>query len=116
MAGHWVGGALIQQVWPIADAKGTVDRKTDQFVLQPFVNYNFGRGWAVSVAPSISANWDAASGQQWTVPFGMGVSRVAALDHRPMSIGVQYYYNVARPDGAAAYTLRLAVSLLYPRR
>ena len=31
-----------------------------------------------------------------------------------MTIGVQYYYNVERPDGAAGQTLRFTVSLLYP--
>jgi len=33
---------------------------------------------------------------------------------RPMSLGVQYYYNVKRLDTVAATQLRFVVSLLYP--
>jgi hypothetical protein len=32
-----------------------------------------------------------------------------------MSLSAQYYDNVERPDGTAAYQLKLVVSLLYPR-
>jgi hypothetical protein len=53
---------------------------------------------------------------EWTVPLGLGISRVTVLGTRPMSLGVQYYYNVERPDGTAAYQLKLIVSLLFPRK
>ncbi len=62
--GPWVIGGLIQQFWPIVDDEGDTDPKTDLFVLQPFLNYNFGRGWSLSAGPIITANWDAESGQQ----------------------------------------------------
>jgi hypothetical protein len=32
-----------------------------------------------------------------------------------MNIGVTYYHNVERPDGAAAQPLRFVVTLLFPR-
>jgi len=31
-----------------------------------------------------------------------------------MTLGVQYYYNVNRPDSVAAAQLRFVVALLYP--
>jgi hypothetical protein len=80
------------------------------------VNWNFGKGWSIGLSPVITANWEAPSGQEWTVPLGLGISRVTVLGTRPMSLGVQYYYNVERPDGTAAYQLKLIVSLLYPRK
>ncbi|HKW00448.1 MAG TPA: hypothetical protein VJN96_11520 [Vicinamibacterales bacterium] len=114
--GPWVVGGLVQQFWPMVDDPGDTDPRTDLFVLQPFVNYNFGPGWALGLAPIITANWDAESGQQWTVPLGVGITRVTMLGTRPMSVGIQYYYNVKRPDGAPAYQLRFVLSLLYPRK
>jgi len=114
MAGPWVVGALVQQFWPVYDANG--DPKTDLFVFQPAVNYNFGEGWAVASSPVITANWNAAAGQKWTVPLGLGVSKVTVLGARPMSLGLTYFYNVKRPDGAAGFQLRFAVSLLYPTK
>jgi hypothetical protein len=114
MTGPWVLGALVQQFWPVYDADG--DPKTDLFVLQPAVNYNFGEGWALSCSPVITANWNAAKGQQWTVPFGLGITKVAVLGARPMNLGLTYFYTVKRPDGTAGFQLRLAVALLYPRK
>lgn len=112
MHGPWVVGGLLAQFWPMADEGG--EPETNQFVFQWFVNYNFGTGWAISTAPLITANWDADDGQHWTVPFGIGISKTTVFNGRPMTLGAQYYYNVERPDGAAATQLRLSVALLFP--
>jgi hypothetical protein len=84
--------------------------------LQPFINYNFGKGWALVFAPIISANWDAAAGNQWTVPIGLGFSRTTVFNGRPMTLGMQYYYNLERPAGSGANQLRIVISLLYPKK
>ena len=78
------------------------------------MNYNLPRGYALSTAPTITANWNAASGQQWTVPIGLGVSKTTVFNRQPTQLGVQYYYNAKRPDGSAGQMLRLVYSLLFP--
>ena len=82
MPGPWVIGALVNNVWTFSDAGD--GPKVNQFLLQPFVNFNFGKGWAISTVPIITANWDAESGQQWTVPVGAGISRTTVFSGRPM--------------------------------
>jgi len=111
--GPFVLGGLITQLWPLSDAGGAP--KTNLLTLQPFVNYNFGKGWAISSAPLMTANWDAADGNEWTMPIGIGLTRTTVFNRRPMSLGVNYYYNVEGPDGSAAQQLRFVVTLLYPR-
>jgi hypothetical protein len=113
MAGPWVIGGLVNQYWNYSDHGG--DPKTDLFVAQPFINYNFGKGWALSFAPLITANFDAADGQEWTIPLGMGITRTTRLNKRPLNLTAQYYANVERPDGAPGNQLRIAVILLYPK-
>jgi hypothetical protein len=105
-------GAVMSQLWPVSDAGGAPE--TNLFTLQPFVNYNFGKGWAVSYSPIITANWDASSGNEWTVPIGAGITRTTVFNRRPMNVGVQYYHNVERPDGAPGQVLRFVIALLYP--
>ena len=83
--------------------------------MQPFINFNFGKGWALGFAPLITANWDAESGNEWTVPLGVGISRTTVFNRRPMTLGLQYYYNVERPDGSGASQLRFVISLIYPK-
>jgi len=111
-AGPWVLGSLFAQVWPMTDTGGAPE--TNVFSWQPFVNYNFGTGWALSTAPVILANWDAPDGQEWTVPIGVGITKTTVFNRRPMNVGFQYYRNVERPDGSAGQSFRFIIALLYP--
>lgn len=111
-AGPFVFGTLVTRTWTIADAGGDPD--VDAFLVQPFVNWNFGPGWALSAGPSIAANFNAADGDEWTVPLGLGITRTVVFDRRPMTLGAYYYYNVERPDSGPGQQIRLSVSLLFP--
>ena len=59
MPGKWVIGGLINNLWSFA---GDSDREdVNLMTVQPFVNYNFPKGWYVSTAPIITANWEATA-------------------------------------------------------
>lgn len=111
--GPFVLGGLLTQVWPLADAGGAPEM--DLLTFQPFINYNLPKGWALAFAPIITANWDASDGNEWTVPIGLGITRTTVFNRRPMNLGLQYYYNVERPEGSAGQQLRFTVALLFPR-
>jgi hypothetical protein len=112
MPGPFVIGVLVQQLSPLIDANGPP--RTNLFLLQYFVNYNFGGGWAMATAPSLTANWDASRDQRWTVPVGIGISRTFVFNRQPMSLGVQYYRNIEYPAGQSANNLRFSWSLIFP--
>ena len=58
MPGHWVIGMLANNIWRIGGAAhGDV---LNTFTVQPFINYNLPRAWAISTAPLITSNWSAA--------------------------------------------------------
>jgi hypothetical protein len=69
----------------------------------------------ISFSPVITANWDAPTGDQWTVPAGVGLTHTTVFNRRPMNIGLSYYYNLEHPSGAAGQQLRFSVTLLYPK-
>jgi len=48
------------------------DEDVNPMLAQLFVNYNIKDGWYISTAPIMTANWEADSGQKWTVPVGAG--------------------------------------------
>jgi len=108
----FVYGALVNNLWKIAGS----DEHTpiNSFFLQPFVSYNFPGGWAITTAPGITANWNAETGQQWTVPLGMGLSKVTVVAKTPVNVMMQYYGNAVRPDGAPAGLVRLQFVLMFP--
>jgi hypothetical protein len=114
IAGPWVVGGLINNVWTFSDNGGAPE--VNQFTFQPLINYNFGKGWAVSYSPIITANWDAPSGEEWTVPLGGAITKTTAFNGRPLSLGVHYYHNLDHPTAAAADLFRLQISFLYPSR
>ena len=111
--GPWVVGVLANNLWSYA---GDDDREdVNQFLLQYFINYNLPQGWYISSAPIITANWEADSGDKWTVPFGGGVGKIFRIGKQPMNAQVQAFYNVEKPDNGPDWTLRLQLQFLFPQ-
>ena len=59
-------GALGSNVWSVAGEDERAD--VNFFLAQYFINYNYPSGWYLTSAPIVTANWEADSGNQWTVP------------------------------------------------
>jgi hypothetical protein len=80
----------------------------NNFLLQPFVNYNLKGGTYLNSVPIITANWEADSGNQWTVPIGAGIGHMFHFGKLPvnMQIGgvLQHHQAGQRPDLSAART------------
>ena len=116
MPGKWVIGALANNLWSFA---GDSDRKNVNFMtVQPFVNYNFEKGWYVHTSPIITANWEAhGSDNTWTVPVGGGFGRIIRIGKLPVNLSAQAFDNVVKPDDdpTADWTLRLQVQFLFPK-
>jgi hypothetical protein len=86
-----------------------------QFLFQYFINYNLPEGWYLTSAPIITANWEAESGNKWTVPLGGGVGKIWRIGKVPVNTQLQAFYNVEKPDLAADWSLRFQVQLLFPK-
>ena len=111
--GHWVIGALANNQWSFA---GWGKRSVDALLVQPFVNYNFPRGWYLVSAPIITANWEAASDERWTVPIGGGVGKIIKIDKLPINMQLQAFCNVVTPQHSGAdWQLRFQVQFLFPK-
>jgi hypothetical protein len=113
MDGPWVYGALANNIWSFAGDDARAD--VNQMLIQPFVNYNLGRGLAVGTAPIITANWEAPSGQMWTVPLGAQVSQIIPIVKVPVNFLLGAYYNVETPDNGPDWSLRFQIALLFPK-
>jgi hypothetical protein len=112
MQGHWVIGAIANQQWSFA---GWGDKDVSAFLVQPFVNYNLPHGWYLCSAPIMTANWEANSGDKWTVPLGGGIGKIQRFGKLPLNIQLQAFYNVEKPDNAADWQLRFQVQFLFPK-
>lgn len=111
MPGKWVMGGLVTQTWAVAGNPQYPNYSN--FLIQPFINYNLKDGWALSTAPSITANWDVA-GSAWAVPLGGGVVKTFKAGDQLMSLAVSYYTYLERPIATQQTQLRVQWSLLWP--
>jgi len=113
MPGNWVTGVLLQNVWSFAgdDDKNDVNK----FLFQYFINYNLSDGWYVSSTPIITANWEADSGNQWTVPFGGGVGRLVKHGKLPVDYKLTAYWNAEKPEFSPDWQLQFTIKFLLPK-
>ena len=112
-SGHWVIGVLVNNQWSVGG--NPLLPNVNEFLAQPFVNYNMAHGYLTS-SPVITANWLAAPGQQWTVPVGGGFGRIFKMGDQPVSANIAAYYNVVHPTGTPNWQVRAELSLLFPER
>ena len=112
-SGPWTFGALVNHIWSYAGDEKRSD--VNQTFLQPFLSYTTKGGVTLSVNTESTANWEAASGEKWTVPINLQVSKVTRLGRRPMSIGLGAGYFAEKPEGGPSWKLRAVLTLLFPR-
>jgi hypothetical protein len=113
MPDPFVIGALIRNEWSVAGDGDTPN--VNQFLLQYFVNFNFGRGTYLTSSPIVTANWKADSGDRWVVPLGGGIGQILPIGAQPFNFQVQAFWNAERPSGGPEWTLRTQVQMLFPK-
>jgi len=111
--GQWVIGALASNVWSVSGNDDRAD--VNFFLMQYFINYNFPSGWYLTSAPIITSDWEAASGEQWIVPFGGGGGKVFRIGKQPMNINTQVFYNVETPTNGPKWQWRFQIQFLFPK-
>jgi len=109
----FVYGFLLSNTWSVAGDDMYSD--VNSFFGQYFINMNFPKGWYISSAPIITANWKAADGQQWIVPFGGGGGKIVRIGKLPVNIQAQAFYNAVRPDNYGGFSTRLQIQIMLPK-
>jgi hypothetical protein len=113
--GPWVVGALANQQWSMV---GWGEKDFNQFLMQPFINYNLADGWYLTSAPVITGNFAGGSGDNhWTLPVGAGVGRLWRIGKigLPLNTQIVPFYNAVTPDFAPDWQLRFQLQFLFPR-
>jgi len=116
--GPWTYGALVNHLWSYASvSESAKDRaEVNATFLQPFLAYATPTGVTYSVNMESTANWEAESGQKWTVPVNLQISKLATFGPFPFSMGASVGFFAAAPDGGPSWKLRATFTLLLPRR
>jgi hypothetical protein len=110
----WVYGFLVNNVWSVGTGGGGA---YNNFLLQPFINYNFKEheGLYLTSSPIVTADWRADASNKWTVPLGGGIGKIFHLGRLPVNAQISAYYNVIKPDFGPNWQIRAQVQLMFPK-
>lgn len=112
----WVIGLLVQNIWSFAGPTTSKENPSvNQFLAQPFINYNLPKGWYISFSPIITADWKAPGQDQWTVPLGLGAGKIFKIGKLPFNGQISAFYNAARPEIGPNWSVRAQLVLLLPK-
>ena len=78
--------------------EGDGDWDTNMSSLQLLFAYGLGNGWQIESSPIIHYDWEAVSGNEWSVPIGGGVSKTVRLGSLPLKMAFDIEYFVVSPD------------------
>jgi len=107
----WVYGVLVNNIWSVGYGGGSYNN----FLMQPFLNYNFDSGLYLTSSPIITANFNSSSGNVWTIPAGGGIGKIFHFGRLPVNTQLGAYYNVARPELAGNWTIRAQIQFMFPK-
>ncbi len=132
MPGKWVLGATAGWTMAYKSPDGT-DALNSLFA-QYFITVNLKKGWFINTSPTITANFNAPEGEEWTVPVGAGFGKIQHFKKVPVKFNLQYYYNVAQasatpgsefidlahdprqPMGSAEQSLVFTLTFMFPHK
>ncbi len=105
-------GLLGQHFWDFAgdDDASEINLST----LQYFINYNTPH-YYINTSPTMSYNWEADSGNEWTVPVGLGIGKIFRFGDMPVDMRLSTYWNVEKPEGAADWFAEFQIKFLFPK-
>jgi hypothetical protein len=107
-------GALANQVWSVAGNSSRAD--VSQLFVQPFLSYTSKAAVSFTINSESTHNWEAASGNKWTIPVNLMVAKMATFGPFPASYGGGIGYYLDKPAGGPDWQLRGIITVLLPKR
>lgn len=95
----WRFGVLPMQFWSYQEDSG---RDNFNYMnMQYFAFYAPDPTLSIGMSPNMTVNWNADSGDQVTLPAGLGFNKTLFIGPLPVRIGAEVHYNVIQPSDVA---------------
>ena len=88
----------LTDIWTSSNLAQGIEYDTNETTLKLFFAYSLGNGWQIEANPTILYDWEAVSGNEWTVPVAAGLSKTLMLGRVPLQLGVEIQKHVVSPD------------------
>ena len=109
----WIYG-LIAQHWE--SVWGDSDRNDVSLTdLQYIGRYRLSPDTNIGFSPNIRYDWEADSGDRWSIPVGLGMDTMISIGPVPAKIGIEFYHYVKQPDPfGAEWQIRFFLAPVLP--
>jgi hypothetical protein len=98
-----------------SDVAGTEQYDTSITGGQYFYTVNLKNAWQIQAQPTFSYNHEAESGNRWTVPLGVGISKTSVFGTTPWKFSLQVWKYVVSPDTFGPdYQIRFQITPVVP--
>jgi hypothetical protein len=105
-------GLLVNHYWSFAGDRRAAD--VTQTLLQPSFAYTTAKAVTLTLQSETTANWEAASGNVWSIPINALITKVARFGPFRGSFGGGVGYFLDSPDGGPEWKLRGIATILLP--
>ncbi len=106
MGPTWKAGGLLMHYNDFAgddfDSNGAPVSDVSLTNLQYIYWYRLDDTSAIGASPNIIMDWEADSGDRFTVPIGIGYSKTVKFGNVPVRFGLEFHYSVIRPDNVGS--------------
>jgi hypothetical protein len=114
--GSMTYGMLWNNIWSFAGTGDTPRPDVNMGYFQPVIAHSSRSGVTITLSTETIADWNAAdSGDRWTVPITVAVSKITRFGMLPMSVQLGTGYYVVKPTYGPSWQLRTTFTLLLPR-
>ncbi|MCX7546654.1 neuromedin U [Xanthomarina sp. F1114] len=92
-------GLLVQNFFSVAGPSDVGD--VNYLYTQVILSKKLNKSWYVYSSPNITADWNAASDKQWTIPLGAGAGKLITHNrYLPINVKAGVFKYVAHPTDA----------------
>jgi hypothetical protein len=111
----WILGAFVQN-WTSFAGQPNRD-SVNQMNLQPIASYFLPGGWSIGYSGNVLANWkSSSSGDKWTVPVGVGISKVVKICKIPVKLQLAGQWMPVHPDNfGQMWNIQLLIAPVIPK-
>ncbi len=90
-------GGLISHQWDIG-GYGSNKNDYSTTAINYIYAFSLGDGWQISSGPIATYDWEAQSGNRWSVPVGIGIYKTTKIGDTPWKFGLEVQKYVVQKD------------------
>lgn len=109
----WTYGVLVNQFWSFAGGKNR--DSVSVTLVHSVLFYTWKSGWSLGLDSESTYDAKASSGDRWTVPLQISISKQTNFGNRPVNLSFGVIPQAVAPSGSPKVGLNFTITPLFPK-